>query len=117
MRKRPENFQIILAPEVVKTVTMDKGLLLRLKKTTSCCNVIVEPTIDLISLENIVELQNNDKVLLEKTHGLLIVIEREFLEVYREYTNFEVSLKGILKKKLVINLPPDIIAKEACQHG
>ena len=108
------NHTIILAPEVIKKVTLNNGLLLGLKKTKTCCTVIVEPLIKIISLEGSVDIQNHDMVVLEKIQGVSVIIEKEFLDVYGEQTNFEVSLRGFLKKKLTINLPPEIITEEVC---
>ncbi|PWI46578.1 hypothetical protein CEE45_16080 [Candidatus Heimdallarchaeota archaeon B3_Heim] len=98
--------------KVIEKIPSNHGMLIRLKKTESCCSFVVEPEINIIPLSQLDDFQNQENVTLEKIHKIPIIIENEVLDIYRDLNEFKIKLGGFLRKKLVLNLSPEIIMKE-----
>ncbi|NHJ00736.1 MAG: hypothetical protein EAX86_01285 [Candidatus Heimdallarchaeota archaeon] len=110
------NYKINIDQSLVTKIKPDYGLLVKLKKTTSCCSILVEPDVEQLSLDKILSLEQDGSVILVDENNITIAIEKEVFKIYPDYKNLEINLCGILIKKPHINLPVELIEKDRCSN-
>lgn len=103
-----------ISQAVIDIVKPNKGLLISLKKTESCCSTLIDPFVKMESLNSLVEMKKSGKVICKSVNGLTIGISIEIFSIYQKKTNFTIKQCGIIFKKPSIDLPPEIIQKEEC---
>ena len=100
--------------KVFNNVSQTFGILISLKKTDSCCSVLVEPKIDIVSLKTIMDLKIANKVKVYQEYDRIIAFDLEIFDIYPKQSSFSISMSRFPIRRPRINIPAEIVAKEVC---
>ena len=101
--------------KVLSKIQPNSGLLVSLKKTESCCSMLVESKVEIVPLESINNLENAQTVEVYREYERVVAFDVEIFDIYPKQSSFVISMTGFPSRKPKVNIPAEMVSKEVCK--